>query len=265
MPEICVALLTPFTAAGDVALDAVAMHTEFLLAHGITALMPAGTTGEGVLLDPAEVVDLVATVTRVAKGRARVLAHIGRASTRDTVALAARVVEGGVAAVSAVEPYYYRYSDVEIEAHYRSLLRSVTVPVYAYTIPERTGNTLSNAVVRTLAAEGLRGVKDSTKSIERHREYLRTGVEVLMGSDALVREAFGLGAAGAISAIANIEPRLLLDLAASFASPAGADDQARLTTVRERTKRGGSAIAAMKAELAGHLPGYPTRMRAPLA
>ena len=75
----------------------------------------------------------------------------------------------------------------------------------------------------------------------------------------------GLGAAGAVSAIANIEPRLLLDLAESFGQPSGNDLQARLVAVRDRTKRGNSAIAAIKRELAGHLPGYPTHMRAPLA
>ena len=85
MPEICVALLTPFTAAGEVALDAVELHTEFLLAQGITSLMPCGTTGEGALLDPGEVVDVVRCVERVARGRAQVLAHIGRASTRETI------------------------------------------------------------------------------------------------------------------------------------------------------------------------------------
>ena len=265
MPEVCVALLTPFTASGEVAIDAVLMHTEFLLGHGITALMPCGTTGEGILLDPDEIVSLVAAVTRAANGRARVLAHVGRASTRDTVALARRVVDVGAAAVSAVEPYYYKYADAEIRDHYRALLHAVDVPVYAYTIPERTGNSLSLAVVRELATEGLRGVKDSTKSIDRHREFLGSGLEVLMGSDALVQEAFRLGAAGAVSAIANIEPRLLLDLASSFALPAGDGLQAGLVAVRDRTKRGNSAIAAMKRELAGQLPGYPTRMRAPLS
>jgi len=45
MAEICVALLTPFTTSGDVAFDALEMHTEFLLAEGVTSLMASGTTG----------------------------------------------------------------------------------------------------------------------------------------------------------------------------------------------------------------------------
>lgn len=265
MPEICVALLTPFTASGDVALHAVEMHVEFLIARGVTSLMPCGTTGEGMLLDSREMVDVVRCVARVARGRAHVLAHVGRPSTRETVALAHRVLEMGVAAVSAVVPYYYKYSDAQIRDHYLALVGAVSAPVYAYTIPERTGNTLSSSVVRELADAGLKGVKDSSKSLAVHREYLGVGVDVLMGSDALVLEAFRLGAAGAVSAIANIEPTLLLELAKCFALEPASTLQARIVAIRERTRASTSAIAAMKGELAARLPGYPVHTRAPLS
>ena len=263
--EICVALLTPFTTSGDVALDALAMHTEFLIDQGVTSLMPCGTTGEGILLEPAEVAAVTAHVTRVARGRARILAHVGRASTRETVALARRAVEIGAAAVSAVVPYYYKVADAELRDHYLAILGAVGVPVYAYTIPDRAGNSLSANVVRELAATGLTGVKDSSKSIALHREYLACGVDVLMGSDALVLEAFRLGAAGAVSAIANIEPRLLLELAATFSDDAAAGLQGQIVAIRDRTRAATSAIAAMKHELADRLPGYPTHMRSPLS
>lgn len=265
MAEICVAMLTPFTASGDVALHAVEMHTDFLIAQGVTSLMPCGTTGEGMLLDSSEVVDVVRCVARVASGRARVLAHVGRPSTRETVALAQRVLEMGVAAVSAVVPYYYKYSDAQVRDHYLALLGAVSAPVYAYTIPDRTGNTLSSSVVRVLAGAGLKGVKDSTKSLALHREYLGVGIDVLMGSDALVLEAFRLGAAGAVSAIANIEPTLLLELAKCFALEPATALQARIVAIRERTRASTSAIAAMKGELAALLPSYPVHTRAPLS
>lgn len=263
--EICVALLTPFTTSGDVALDALGLHAEFLIGQGVTSLMPCGTTGEGMLLEPVEVAAVTAHVTRVAKGRARILAHVGRASTRETVALAQRAVEAGAAAVSAVVPYYYKYSDSQLCDHYLAILGAIDAPVYAYTIPDRTANSLSASVVRALAAAGLTGVKDSSKSIELHREYLACGVDVLMGSDALVLEALRLGAGGAVSAIANIEPRLLLELAESFSSDAGSTLQAQIVAIRDRTRTATSAIAALKRDLADRLPGYPTRMRSPLS
>ena len=167
--------------------------------------------------------------------------------------------------MSAVVPYYYKYSDAQIRDHYLALLSAVSAPVYAYTIPERTGNTLSISVVRELARAGLKGVKDSSKSLELHREYLGAGIDVLMGSDALVLEAFRLGAAGAVSAIANIEPSLLLELAQCFALEPASALQARIVAIRERTREATSTIAAMKGELAASLPGYPVHTRSPLS
>ncbi|MEP6691947.1 MAG: dihydrodipicolinate synthase family protein [Gemmatimonadaceae bacterium] len=268
MPEVVVALLTPFDASNNVALGALESHAEYLLERGITALMPCGTTGEGVLLDDDEVTRIVGHLVRIAHGRARVLAHAGRASTRATIGLARAVLDAGADAISAVTPYYFKYGDAQLREHYLALLRAVSAPLYAYTIPERTGNTLSADVVRQLGEAGLAGVKDSTKSIEAHREYLACGIDVLMGSDALVLDAFRLGAAGAVSAVANVDPRSLLEIAASVAldqSPPAAEAQARLNALRDRTRRATSTIAGLKRELAARLPGYPVHTRAPLA
>ena len=54
-PWLIVAAVTPMTAGGDtVDLDAVAPMVEFLQRHGADGVLAAGTTGEGVLLEPAE-------------------------------------------------------------------------------------------------------------------------------------------------------------------------------------------------------------------
>jgi dihydrodipicolinate synthase/N-acetylneuraminate lyase len=265
MAEVCVALLTPFTSSGEVAFDALEAHVDFLVGAGITSLMPSGTTGEGMLLDPVEIGRVVACVTRIAGRRARVIAHVGRASTRETIALAHAALTEGAAAVSAVVPYYYAYGDAEVRRHYLALLEAVSAPVYAYTIPERAGNALAPAVVRDLAAAGLAGVKDSTKSLALHREYLACGIDVLMGSDALVLEALRLGAAGAVSAIANVEPRLLLDIAATVDDEAAAAAQARVVAIRERTRESTSPIVALKRALSARVPGYPPHVRLPLS
>lgn len=264
MAELCVALLTPFTSSGEVAFDALEAHVDFLLGEGVTSLMPCGTTGEGMLLEPVEIRRIIACITRLAGRRARVIAHVGRASTRETIALAHVALAEGAAAVSAVVPFYYAYGDVQVRRHYLALLEAVSAPVYAYTIPDRTGNALAPAVVRDLAAAGLAGVKDSTKSLALHRAYLACGIDVLMGSDALVLEALRLGAAGAVSAIANVEPQLLLDIAADD-DEAAAAAQARVVAMRERTRESTYSMVALKRELAARVPGYPPHVRLPLS
>jgi 4-hydroxy-tetrahydrodipicolinate synthase len=255
-PQVVVALLTPFAADGSIDERALAEHVERLVAAGVDALMPCGTTGEGPLLAEDEVVRAVAATVAAADGRVPVLAHVGRADTPSTLRLLSRARELGVEAVSAVVPYYFAYSDDEVLAHYRALLAE-GLPLYAYTIPERTGNELAPEIVRTLGRDGLRGVKDSTKSFERHLEYLECGVDVLIGTDAFVRDAFEAGAAGCVSALANVRPDLLVALRDGVEPEAA---QAEVLSLRELLP-----LRALKAAVAADVPGYPTAYRAPLA
>jgi len=253
-PEVVVALLTPFAPDGSVDHRALEAHLDFLLESGVDAVMPAGTTGEGPLLDDAELLAVVESAVAKADGRARIVAHVGRPGTAATAELAQRAIELGVGAVAAVVPYYYALPDEALLGHYRALLVAAAGrDLYAYTIPARTGNELSVGVVSRLAAEGLRGVKDSTKSWERHLEYLECGVDVLVGTDSLVMDSFRAGSAGCVSALANVRPDLLCR------ARDGEDVQDELTRLRARLP-----FRELKGELARTLPDYPSRYRAPL-
>ncbi len=253
-PQVVVALTTPFRPDGAVDADALARHVAMLVEAGVDAVMPCGTTGEGPLLEADEIVAVVSSTVEATEGSARVLAHVGRASTDETIALAGGAIAAGAAGVSAVVPYYYALSDAQIVAHYGRLLASVDgTPVYAYTIPARDGNELSAGAVSALADSGLRGVKDSTKSWARHGEYLGTGVEVLIGTDALVVDSFRAGSAGCVSALANVRPDLLCRVRE------GEDVQDEISALRERLP-----FPRLKDAVAERVPGYPTGYRAPL-
>jgi len=253
-PQVVVALTTPFGPDGTVDGGALARHVASLVEAGVDAVMPCGTTGEGPLLTVAETEAVVAATVGAVEGSARVLAHVGRPGTGETVELARRALAAGAAGVSAVVPYYYGLSDEQVVEHYRRLLGAVPeAPVYAYTIPARVGNELSVGAVATLAAAGLRGVKDSTKSWERHLEYLETGADVLIGTDALVVDSFRAGSAGCVSALANVRPDLLCR------ARDGEDVQDEISALRERLP-----FPQLKAAVAERLAGYPTAYRAPL-
>jgi 4-hydroxy-tetrahydrodipicolinate synthase len=254
-PEVVVALLCPFTPDGRIDGGALAEHVEFLVESGVDAIMPGGTTGEGPLLDDVELVDVVSRTTAAARGRVRVIPHVGRASTRATELLVERVVgEHGSDALSAVVPYYYALADDQVQRHFEVLLEAAPgCDLYAYTIPARTGNELAPDVVRRLGREGLKGVKDSTKSWERHCEYLECEVDVLIGTDSMVVDSVRAGSAGCVSALANVRPDLLCRACD------GESVQGEISQLRERLP-----FDRLKQELAERLPGYPTSYRAPL-
>jgi dihydrodipicolinate synthase/N-acetylneuraminate lyase len=275
-PSVVVALLTPFGSDEQVDLAVLREHVEFLIEAGVDGLMPCGTTGEGPLLEKDEVEAVTEAAVAAAGGRVRVLSHAGRASTPATVELARRVIGVGADAVSAVVPYYYDVGDAQVLRHYRALLEHAGgTPVYAYTIPARTGNELSLRALRTLAGEGLAGLKDSTKSIERHREYLaaapaREEFAVFMGSDGLLLEALELGAAGSVSALANVWPDLLVALTRAFVD--GRSDEAKALQQEIGALRAelseAPALVGLKSAAADQLAkngiSYPTMLRAPL-
>lgn len=272
---VIVALLTPFSADGRVDLAAVRDHVELLVEEGVDGIMPAGTTGEGPLLSDDEVVSLVGAVVEAAGGRVSVLAHVGRPGTQATVHLARRALAAGADSISAVVPYYYALDDEALVSHYRALLVALrNAPVYAYTIPSRTRNELGADAVRLLAGEGLAGVKDSTKSLDRHLEYLQaaegTACAVLMGSDGMVIEALRAGAAGSVSALANVRPDLLVRLKrAHLGGKARQADEAQREILDLRAQRpGAGALSGLKRAVAERLrergSSFPTGLRAPL-
>jgi len=214
--EVHVALTTPFRDDGWVDLDALRAHVRLLADDGVDGIVPAGTTGEGPLLEESEVAAVIATALEAAAGRMRVIAHVGRASTPATVRLARAAATSGADGVIAITPYYYAHDAGALLAHYRALLDAVEgTPVLAYAFPARSGNELPAEVLDTLAGEGLAGLKDSTKSRERHVEYLEVaarhhGLSVFVGAEELALESRRGGGAGAISGLATARADLLI-------------------------------------------------------
>jgi 4-hydroxy-tetrahydrodipicolinate synthase len=276
--SIVTALLTPFDDGGGVDVEALRAHVDDLISEGIDGLMPCGTSGEGPLLGENEVATVIGSVVETAAGRVPVLAHVGRAATGETLRLGRQATDAGATALVACLPYYYAFNDRQVIAHYTTLIASTHIPVYAYTIPSRTGNDLSPGVVRTLAGEGLAGVKDSTKSFERHLEYLVIARDIVdpvdfavfMGSDAMVLDALQAGASGSVSALANLRPDLLASLKRAFIE----DDQVEAKTVQEEITRvraevsKGPALSGLKRAVARRLSArgiaYSARLRSPL-
>src|SRR3954454_5278282 len=211
-PAVVVALLTPYDEGGAPDAGALRAHVDLLVEAGVDALMPCGTTGEGPLLSDDEVAAVVRATVAAADGRVPVLAHVGRPGTAPTLALARRAVGDGAAAIAAVVPYYYAPPGDHVRAHYGALIEGAGAPVFAYTIPSHTHRELEPELLELLIGDGLAGLKDSTKSSERHRRYAvavrAAGAPFALctGTAGLMAEALREGSAGAVLALANLHP-----------------------------------------------------------
>lgn len=103
---IC-AMVTPFDAKGCVDFGATRQLVDFLLSHGVDALVPGGTTGEGMLLNLEERKALCEVVVEHVAGRAPVIVHTGCITTVDTIHLTSHAKSVGATAAAIITPYFY--------------------------------------------------------------------------------------------------------------------------------------------------------------
>lgn len=272
-PAVLPALLTPFDDAGRIDRAALREHVEFVIEAGVDGIMPCGTTGETALLEDDEVLEVVETVVEAAAGRVKVVAHVGRPSTRATQRLIERAAATGADGVAAILPYYYPLQDSQLVAHFSALVQTAgDTPLIAYQFPARTGNDLSPAALTAMAEHGLAGLKDSTGDPERHAEYLAAApeIEIFVGQPSLLLGSLRGGSRGSIAALTNLHPGKVVALVRAFAE--GRDEEAeRLQSelaAIEREMTAGPMLVALKSAVADAMEQrgvrYPAALRSPL-
>ncbi|MFF0489646.1 4-hydroxy-tetrahydrodipicolinate synthase [Nocardia sp. NPDC004068] len=214
-----VPLITPFTARGELAADALAALAHGVLDAGAAGLVALGTTGEPATLTPDErrrVVDILATVC--AERRSPLIIGAGSNATADSVRDVERL-DPRAAAVLAVVPYYTRPSEEGIVAHFRALAAASPAPLLIYNIPYRTGRTLSlETLCRLAELPNIAGFKHAVGGIDDTTiAFLaRTHTAVLAGDDLYAAPLLALGASGAILASANVLPEPYARLVSSW-------------------------------------------------
>ncbi|MEB5695416.1 dihydrodipicolinate synthase family protein [Klebsiella aerogenes] len=209
---VLTAIVTPFTASGELNLTALRQQVERQLAAG-NGIFCGGTNGEFFVLNEAEKIAVAETCVEAVAGRAPVVAHIGEVSTRETIRLGQQIASSGVDAVSVITPWFVPLKQDELLSHYTAIADALSVPVFLYNIPARTGNTIEPQTARRLAAHGnIIGIKDSAGSYESLKGFLDAvkdidGFNVLNGPDSLIHQGFVDGCSACISGLANVAPR----------------------------------------------------------
>lgn len=206
-----VPLVTPFTAAGDVAATALERLAHRVLDDGATGIVALGTTAEHATLTDAErtlVLEICARACR--EHGAPLIAGAGGNDTAQSVAeVAALGKHPEVCAALTVVPYYSRPGEAGVIEHVRALADGGPVPLVIYNIPYRTGQVLSWAALSRLASlPGVAGIKQATGAVDRDTMLMMAGrpagFRVLAGDDLYVSPLLALGADGAILASAHV-------------------------------------------------------------
>ena len=216
----CTALVTPFK-NGAFDADNFCKLVDFQIDNGTAALVPVGTTGESPTLSHEEHDLVVELCIKQAAGRVPVIAGAGSNSTAEAVRLARHAAAAGASAVLIVSPYYNKPTQAGLYAHFAAVAKAVDVPVIVYDIPGRSIVRVNDNTLAKLASDyaNISGIKDATADLARPtilHNMLGNTFTQLSGEDATALPYLAAGGHGCISVTANIAPKLLSDMHASW-------------------------------------------------
>ena len=209
------ALVTPFKDDGALDEPGLRRLVRRQIAGGVAGLVPCGTTGEAVTLDPDEherVVAIVVEEARAASRRVNVIAGCGSNDTKKARGLAERCRRAGADALLVVTPYYNKPTPRGLVAHFKAVADAGGLPVVLYNVPGRTGlNMLPETVLELAKDPRIVAVKEASGSLDQACEILRArpaGFAVLSGEDSLAVPMIACGAEGVIAVVSNEAPAL---------------------------------------------------------
>lgn len=210
------ALITPFTATGDIDERALRGVVDWQLDEGIDFVVPCGSTGEAATMSLDEHRRVVEITVEQVNGRVPVVAGAGSNDTVKAIALSRIVREAGATHLLHASPMYNKPPQRGIVAHFTAIAEAVELPIVIYNVPGRTGSNVEAATTLELACHPrIVGVKEASGNLAQITDCIRgkpAGFSVLSGDDELALPILALGGDGLISVVSNAVPQLMTEL-----------------------------------------------------
>lgn len=269
------AVVTPFTASGEIDKGAFTRNIEFLIAEGADGIVVSGCTGESWALSADERLELFGMAVGAAGGRVPVIAGTGGIGTDAVIDLSLRAKAAGAAGIMVLPPYYAMPSRREVLAHYRAISDAVRSPILLYNIPRRTGINLTPDVLEEIVGvDWVVAIKESSNDFIQLEDTIRLvgdRINVFAGHSA-ERGVPGvlMGAKGFVSSlesqILGREAIEMYDLVKRGEIEAARTTQLKTLALDEAMRKIGTFPANLKAamNLLGRPAGFPRKPLLPL-
>src|SRR5829696_8416950 len=245
--------ITPFK--DDLSLDLPGLHQNLnkLLEYPISAVVPAGGTGELYSLTPAEYTRVIELTALAVEDRVPVIAGVGFGQ-RLAIEMAQAAEKAGADGILAFPPYYQHAEDNGLFEYYRAIGAATRLGMLIYS---RDWTNFSPAMAERLAAiPTLVAWKDGHGDIRRLQAIMsRVGDRLHWiggAGDDLVAAYYSTGIRTFTSSIATVAPRLSLRLhelgeAGNTEALTELLDRCVIPLYALRARRKGYEVSALKA------------------
>jgi dihydrodipicolinate synthase/N-acetylneuraminate lyase len=207
---VCASSVTPFHPDGTLALERLKPHIDWLIAEGVAAISPLGSSGEFAGMEMEDRKRVLEATIEACAGRVPIVAGSHHVSTKLTVELSKHAERAGADALLIVPPYYMAPTPGQAMDHYRRIAEAVSIPVVLYhNIPLTCINLRTSHLAQLFREGAIKGVKMSNAEPDRICSLLQeTGGElsVYAGIDSVAFEGLCHGAHGWISGIPSMVP-----------------------------------------------------------
>lgn len=184
---------------------------DYVIDGGVSGIVVLGGTGEYTALSAPERERAVATVVEHVAHRIPVIVGVLSPGFGDAIHMAEVAERCGANAVMMVTPYYVHFSADGMVEYFRTVAKSVDLPLILYNIPYRTGVNLTPEALFRLAevCPSIVGIKECSSDLGQVSQLIASlgdRLSILCGEEYLTLPELVLGAGGAVLASANLIP-----------------------------------------------------------
>ncbi|MCK9496728.1 MAG: 4-hydroxy-tetrahydrodipicolinate synthase [Dehalococcoidia bacterium] len=206
--RLMTAMVTPFTADGEVDLEQAKVLARALVASGTEGIVATGSTGEAPTLDEDETVAVWRAVKEAVGPDVAVVAGATNNDTRRSIRLTEAAEREGLDGVLLTVPAYNRPPQEGLVQHFTAIARSTGLPCVLYNVPSRAALNMSVSTVLRLAEEpNIVGIKEASGELNQIGAIIDVAPEdfrVWSGNDSDTLAVMALGGYGIISVASHL-------------------------------------------------------------
>lgn len=173
----------------------------------IDGLYVGGSTGENFMISTAEKKEIFRIAKEEAGDQVALIAQVGSVNLHEAVELGKYATELGYDCLSAVTPFYYKFSFAEIKHYYDTIIAETGNNMIVYSIPFLTGVNIGveqfGELYKNPKILGVKFTAGDFFLLERLKKYYPNHL-IWAGFDEMMIPAVSLGVDGAIGSTFNV-------------------------------------------------------------
>ena len=220
------ALYTPYAPDGRINLEMIDRIVEYGLSRGLKGFYVTGSTGESMYLSVEERAAVIARAVKAVNGRGKVIAHVGYASTDDSIRCAKLAADAGADWVSSVAPGFLAFGADAVFNHYRLVAQATDRPFLVYSWKQDVDPDRDAKLFDIPNVKGMKYTASDFYSVQRLKRRIGKEAVFYVGNDPMLLPGLAYGNVfnGGIGLYYNFMPKHFAQVCACVA--AGRFDEA---------------------------------------